>query len=94
MKALAAAPFRRSARVLGRDRHFARHRPRDLPRTAAHPCSQLIDAGVDIVKISRRLGHANPTITLRIYAHLFRRRDDISAEAINTALADLNVSRS
>lgn len=54
--------------------------------------SQLIDAGVDIVKISKRLGHVNPTFTLRIYAHLFRRRDDISAEVINTALADINVS--
>jgi integrase len=30
--------------------------------------SQLIDAGIDIVMISRRLGHAKPDITLRIYA--------------------------
>jgi len=31
----------------------------------------LIDAGVDIVTISKRLGHANPNITLKVYAHLF-----------------------
>jgi integrase len=31
--------------------------------------SQLIDAGVDIVTISKRLGHSKPDITLRIYAH-------------------------
>ena len=31
--------------------------------------SQLIDQGVDIVTISRRLGHATPDITLRVYAH-------------------------
>ena len=31
--------------------------------------AQLIDAGVDIVTISKRLGHAKPDITLRIYAH-------------------------
>jgi len=37
--------------------------------------SQLIDAGVDIVTISRRLGHAKPDITLRIYSHLFRESD-------------------
>lgn len=49
--------------------------------------SQLIDAGIDVVKISKRLGHANPTITLQVYAHLFRKRDDVSAEAINAALA-------
>ena len=35
--------------------------------------SQLIDAGVDIVTISKRLGHAKPDITLRVYAHLFAR---------------------
>ncbi len=45
--------------------------------------SQLIDAGVDIVTISRRLGHAKPDITLRIYAHLFRKDDGKAAAAIN-----------
>lgn len=32
--------------------------------------SILISEGVDIVKISNRLGHANPKITLEYYAHL------------------------
>lgn len=48
--------------------------------------SQLIDSGVDIVTISRRLGHAKPDITLRIYAHLFRKDDGKAAAAINAAL--------
>lgn len=47
--------------------------------------SQLIDAGVDIVTISKRLGHAKPDITLRIYAHLFRKDDSKAAAAINAA---------
>lgn len=51
--------------------------------------SQLIDAGIDIVTISKRLGHASPNITLTIYAHLFRERDDKAANAINDALAGL-----
>jgi integrase len=51
--------------------------------------SQLIDAGVDIVTISKRLGHANPNITLKVYAHLFRSKDGKAADAINTALANL-----
>jgi integrase len=42
--------------------------------------SQLIDAGVDVVTISKR--------TLRIYAHLFRQKDDKAAVAINEALAN------
>jgi integrase len=45
--------------------------------------SQLIDAGVDIVTISKRLGHAKPDITLRVYAHLFRKDDGKAAAAIN-----------
>ena len=51
--------------------------------------SQLIDAGVDIVTISKRLGHANPNITLKVYAHLFRSKDGKAADAINAALANL-----
>jgi integrase len=35
--------------------------------------SLLIAQGLDIVFISRQLGHANPATTLRIYAHLFDR---------------------
>jgi integrase len=48
--------------------------------------NQLIDAGVDIVTISKRLGHAKPDITLRIYAHLFRKDDGKAAAAINAIL--------
>lgn len=48
--------------------------------------SQLIDAHVDIVTISKRLGHAKPDTTLRIYAHLFRKDDGKAAAAIDVAL--------
>ena len=51
--------------------------------------SQLIDAGIDIVTISKRLGHAKPDITLRIYAHLFRKDDSKASDAINDALKAL-----
>jgi integrase len=48
--------------------------------------SQLISEGVDIVTIGKRLGHAKPTITLAIYAHLFQKDDSKAAAAINAAL--------
>jgi integrase len=48
--------------------------------------SQLIDAGVDVVTISKRLGHAKPDITLRVYAHLYQKDDSRAAAAINAAL--------
>jgi integrase len=54
--------------------------------------SQLIDAGIDIVTISKRLGHAKPDITLRIYAHLFTKADTKAADAINAALKGLGAS--
>jgi Phage integrase family len=51
--------------------------------------SQLIDAGVDVVIVGKRLGHSSPVIALKVYVHLFRQRDDKAAEAINAALAKL-----
>jgi integrase len=53
--------------------------------------SQLIDAGVDIVTISKRLGHSKPDITLRSYAHPFRKDDGKAAAAINAALQTITV---
>ena len=51
--------------------------------------SQLIDAGVDIVTISKRLGHAKPDITLRVYSHMIRMDDGKAAAAINAALKSI-----
>jgi integrase len=47
---------------------------------------RYVGAGVGIVTIRKRLGHANPDITLRIYAHLFRKDDGKAAAAINSIL--------
>ena len=44
--------------------------------------SALIAAGQDVVTVSRRLGHAKPTITLNVYGHLFRNTDAGCADAI------------
>jgi integrase len=51
--------------------------------------SQLIAQGVDIVTISKRLGHANPTVTLAIYAHLFETSDRRASAAIDSALGSI-----
>jgi integrase len=44
--------------------------------------SMLIAAGADVVFVARQLGHANPAITLRVYAHLF------DSEAQGTRMRD------
>ena len=52
--------------------------------------SQLIANGVDIVTISKRLGHAKPSVTLAIYAHMFTTDDSKAAAAINAALNEVS----
>jgi integrase len=47
--------------------------------------SQLIAAGLDVLTISRRIGHASPAITLGVYGHLFRNTDARAAEIIEAA---------
>ena len=49
--------------------------------------SSLIAAGVDILTVSRRLGHANPTITLGVYDHLYGNTDDKAAQAVEAMFA-------
>lgn len=51
----------------------------DLRHTHA---SLLIANGIDVVTVSKRLGHASPTTTLQTYAHALRQRDQDSANAI------------
>ena len=47
--------------------------------------SQLIASGMDVLTVSRRLGHGSPTITLGVYGHLFGSADDRAAQVIETA---------
>jgi integrase len=61
-----------------------------LPKVSLHALrhthgSQLIASGMDVLTISRRLGHASPTITLNVYGHLFGNTDDRAAQVIETA---------
>jgi integrase len=66
-----------------------------IPKVTFHAlrhthASQLIHAGVDIVTISRRLGHAKPDITLRVYSHMFTQDDSRAAAAINAAFGGIS----
>lgn len=48
--------------------------------------SILISEGVDIVKVSARLGHSSPKITLENYAHLMPNQDDEVAGIFHNAV--------
>ena len=45
--------------------------------------SFLISQGVDITTISRRLGHSSPYITLKVYAHFYKKDNDEIVEVLN-----------
>jgi len=47
--------------------------------------SQLISSGMDVLTISRRLGHASASITLDVYGHLFHSSDDLAAAVFDKA---------
>ena len=49
--------------------------------------SQLIAAGMDILTISRRIGHASAAITLKVYGHLFSNTDARAADIMEAAFA-------
>ena len=48
--------------------------------------SHLIAEGVDIMTISRRLGHASPSITLTVYGHLMPNTDARAASIMDVFL--------
>jgi integrase len=67
-------------------------RAEGVPRITFHAlrhthASALIASGMDVVRVSRRLGHSSPDVTLRIYAHAFDKlADHGNADAIEAAL--------
>jgi integrase len=48
--------------------------------------SILIRSGVDVITVSRRLGHANASITLNVYGHLIEGADAAAAKAMEGVL--------
>lgn len=65
-----------------------------LPKVSMHAwrhthASQLIDSGMDVLTISRRLGHASPSITLDVYGHRFTRKDETAAAVFDAAFSSV-----
>lgn len=50
--------------------------------------SVLINQNVDIVTISKRLGHSNPTTTQKIYAHMIENSDESASEVVSDFFYD------
>ena len=54
--------------------------------------SQLIASGLDVLTISRRIGHASPAITLSVYGHMFANTDAKAAEVLDATFAKITKS--
>lgn len=55
--------------------------------------SQLIATGLDVVTISRSIGHASPAITLKVYGHLFANTDGRAAEIMEATFAKVRTDQ-
>jgi integrase len=47
----------------------------------------MVGSGVDPKTVAARLGHADPSVTLTVYAHAIEARDRDAAEGLGRALA-------
>lgn len=70
----------------------------NLPRVTLHSlrhthASALIAAGMDVLTVSRRLGHSSPSITLSVYAHKFANRDAEAARLMDAAFGTITERR-
>ena len=49
--------------------------------------TQLIGAGVDVRTVAGRLGHSDPSLTLRVYSHAIEERDRAAADIMGRVLS-------
>jgi integrase len=48
--------------------------------------TELIGAGVDVRTVAGRLGHSDPSVTLRVYSHALEERDRAAADIMGRVL--------
>ncbi|MCL5068121.1 MAG: tyrosine-type recombinase/integrase, partial [Thaumarchaeota archaeon] len=68
--------FRKMCDSLGLPYHL--HQPRHFTAT------ELIAAGVDIRTVNGRLGHADASVTLRVYTHVLEAQDRATSKYLGT----------
>ena len=71
--------WHRARELSGIDKRWRLHDLRHWAATVA------IGSGADVRTVAGRLGHANPAMTLRVYAHAFEAAD----QALATTMGDL-----
>ncbi|MFZ0668438.1 MAG: tyrosine-type recombinase/integrase [Acidimicrobiales bacterium] len=54
--------------------------------------TQLIGAGVDVRTVAGRLGHSDPSVTLRVYSHALEERDRAAADVMGRVLSQREIT--
>jgi integrase len=60
----------------------------DLRHTAA---SIMLNHGIPVIVVSRRLGHVRPSITLDVYGHLIPSMDEVAAQKIDELVTPIDL---
>jgi integrase len=50
---------------------------------AGHLVTLLIESGLDVAKVAKRVGHSSPAITLAIYTHATAKGDELAAAVLD-----------
>lgn len=58
--------------------------PQELTQIAVHFHD---NAGVDILAAQRFMGHSDPAVTMAIYSHLAKEKEDESADLVRNAIS-------
>ena len=80
----------RNYKALLRDTGLPEIRFHDLRHTAA---SLMLNHGIPVIIVSRRLGHARPSITLDIYGHLIPSMQSEAAELMDELVTPIELHR-
>lgn len=78
----------RTFRNLLDDAGLPKIRFHDLRHTAA---SLMLNNGVDVLIVSKRLGHSKPSITLDVYGHLIPSSQEKAADLIDTLITPISI---
>lgn len=78
----------KSFKKLCREAGLPEIRFHDLRHTAA---SLMLNNGIPVIVVSRRLGHARPSITLDVYGHLIPSKQQEAAEIMDELLTPISV---
>ena len=51
----------------------------------------MLNHGIPVIVVSRRLGHARPSITLDVYGHLIPNMDGVAAQKIEELVLPIEI---